>query len=243
MNENIERKFGYIPSEYDGRDYKLRNCIPPIRGVSPVKRVWDFPVTPLDQETSVHCVGFCMAHFGINLPTFTLYNKKDAHEFYYKCKVVEDEPKIENGAQMRSAAKVLQDEEVVNGYAFAHSLSEIKWWLLNRGPIMIGTIWTSEMMLPKPGNILSTGGDILGGHAYLLNEWREDGYIGIQNSWGSAWGEKGKAYIKAEDLEKLFWYGGEAIAAIEIENYNKMSCKFLRKLLNKIIEFLNKWFL
>jgi glycogen synthase len=74
------------------------------------------------------------------------------------------------------------------------------------------------MFIVKKDNTINISGDIAGGHAYLLNEWRSDNYIGIQNSWGYDWGKNGKAYISASDFEKLFVYDGEALTAVELDS-------------------------
>ena len=170
----------------------------------------------LDQGELPHCVGFSLAHFGINSPVNTMYTKQDGHSFYYKCKFIDQRPYVEEGTYIRSGAKVLMDAKRIDAYAFARNLHDIKWWLLNRGPLVMGTIWTLEMFTPDKDNIIRIGGEVVGGHAYLINEWRSDNYIGVQNSWGEYWGDKGKAYISAEDLERLFSYQGEAMTAIEL---------------------------
>lgn len=230
-----DRQFGRIPSPIDDRDWNLSDFIQPSFKICQEAK-WDFPCTPLDQGNTPHCVGYSMAHFGINLPTFTQYTKEDATDFYYKCKIIDGYPEHEDGTTVRSAAKVLQDVGAINHYAFAKSMESIRWWLLNKGPLIVGTIWTEKMMRPDQDNVLDITGFVLGGHAYLINEWRKDGYIGIKNSWGPNWGDNGKAYIPAADFERIFKYGGEALAAVELENYRskKHPC-FLVDLFNKIL--------
>lgn len=235
------RRFGRIPSSIDERDWQLEDFIP----VKPLFRIgqeakWDFPCTVLDQEETPHCVGFSMAHFGINLPTWTVYTKQEAHELYYKCKIVDGDPGAENGTTLRSAAKVLQDIGAINSYAFANDMDSIRWWLINRGPLIVGTIWSENMMTPDKDGKLDIGGFVLGGHAYLINEWRKDGYIGIKNSWGPNWGVGGKAYVSAEDFELLFLYGGEVLAAVENENYKVQRIGWFAQLIKRILEWLKR---
>lgn len=216
------RRWGRIPSTFDKRDLDLRDFMPMGAALRLVKQAnWEYTVEALDQGDTPHCVGFSMANFGINLPVFTPYTNKDGHELYYKCKILEGTPASEEGSTIRTAAKVLKNNNRIDGYAFAPDIATIKWWVLNKGPMIVGTIWTEGMMLPDNDNIITIGGDILGGHAYLINEWRTDNFIGIQNSWGQSWGKNGKAYISLDDFEKLFKYNGEAMAAVELENFNK----------------------
>jgi len=205
-------------SPFDSRDYNLRHFIPqeafeeePITA-----RKWDFPSESLNQGDFPHCVGFSGASWGINSPINTVFANDDGHKMYYECKVVEGEPNEENGAYVRSIAKVLKSRGRLDVYAFAPDIATIRWWLLNKGPVITGTIWTQSMFTPDENNIITIDANVVGGHAYLLNEWREDGYIGIQNSWGKEWGDNGKAYIHFLDFEKLFKYGGEAMAGVEL---------------------------
>ena len=214
------RRFGRNPSPFDERDYNLRNFIPlgadlSLDGVD--EKNWEYPSTPLDQLDTQHCVGFSMANFGINLPIFRPYTNDDAHRFYYLCKEYEGRPLSEEGSSMRAAAEVLLSLKKIEAYAFAPDMAVIKWWLLNRGPLMVGTIWTTSMMTPID-NIITVGGELAGGHAYLINEWTLNNYIGIQNSWGNNWGVNGKAYISLADFEKLFTYYGEAVATVDLDD-------------------------
>ena len=163
-----------------------------------------------------NCVGFSMADFGINYPTNTPYTNADGDRFYYLCKAIDGEPNNEDGSTIRSVAKAMVNNLIVDAYAFAPDMISIKWWLLNKGPIIVGTTWTDDMFNPDNSYIIRPTGNVVGGHAYLLNEWRIDNFIGIQNSWGADWGNNGKAYISSEDFEKLFVYDGEAMTAVEI---------------------------
>lgn len=217
--DNLEQyPLGRNPSPYDERDYNLRAFIPIIKyEVELTERKWDFPESePLDQGDSPHCVGFSGASWGINLPCYTRFTNSDGHRMYYECKVVEGEPNEENGAYIRSIGKVLKANGHLEAYAFAPDMATIKYWLLYKGPIIAGTIWTEGMFNPDENDIVHPTGNTVGGHAYLLNEWTTNGYIGIQNSWGKQWGKDGKAYISVEDFEHIFLRGGEALAAVEI---------------------------
>lgn len=217
MPETKQYPLGRIPSPPDKRDYDLRCFMPKQEGVEKTESHWEFPHEALDQKDTNHCCGFSAADWGINYPTHSDFTNDDGHRFYYECKIIEGEPNAENGAYIRSIGKVLKNNQHLEGYAFAPDIETIKYWLLYKGPIIAGTIWKQGMFSPDADNVIRPTGATIGGHAYLLNEWRADNYIGIQNSWGSEWGKNGKAYISQKDFEEIFAQGGEALAAVEIE--------------------------
>ena len=213
MNKN---SLGRIPSPYDARDFMLSDYIPLGAVQAVTSKAWVFNHAPLDQGETPHCVGFSMADWGICEPVIDPYGNPDGDRFYYLCKAVDGEPKAEDGSTVRSAAKVLQQLGKIKAYAFAANMTEIKYWLLNRGPVIMGTVWTNDMFTPDSSNHIHPTGAVAGGHAYLVNEWTAGGFLGIQNSWGTAWGRNGKAYISAKDFTKLFRHGGECLAAVEL---------------------------
>jgi hypothetical protein len=208
-------EFGRVLSPLDTRDFKLQHYIPFELDLSGSKN-WDFLSDPLDQGATPHCVGFSIATWGVNLPTQDLYTNEDGHAFYYQCKVLDGEPGAENGSNLRSAAKLMRQLGRIDNYAFAFTVDEIIYWLLNKGPLVVGTDWTEGMMKADQFNVVHPTGSVLGGHAYVLNEITENGMFGIQNSWDAFFGIKGKAYISVSDFETLFRHGGEAIAAVEL---------------------------
>jgi len=238
IKETFNHGFGRIPSTFDPRDKNLKDFIP--RGavlLPPTKSDWLFPDIPLDQRDTPHCAGFMRANFGINLPTHIDYTNDDGHKFYYEAKVMDGEPNKENGTSIRSVMKTMRNAGQIEAYAFAQDISVIRYWLLNRGPIMVGTIWTEGMMAPDENNIIYPTGSIIGGHAYLINADRGDNYVRIQNSWGTGWGINGQAWINFDDWVKLFNHSGEAVAAVELEKYHpKKPCfleEFFKNLLSK----------
>ena len=210
---------GRIPSKFDARDYALADFMP----LTARKKLivapdtsWKFLAPPLNQDDTNHCVGFSMADWGICLPVQDNYNNENGHAFYYKCKIIDGEPNQENGSCIRSAAKVLKKEGKIDAYAFAASVDEMKWWLVNKSPMIIGTLWLEGMFSPGSDNIIHTTGDVAGGHAYLIDEIKGNTLLGIQNSWGSNWGINGKAYIPISEFITLFRNGGEALASVEL---------------------------
>jgi hypothetical protein len=209
-------RLGRNPSSPDERDFKLSDFIFRKLAFGVQKsRVWNFLAEPLDQGDHPWCVGFSGADFGINEPIEDLYTNETGKKFYELCKIIDGEPGQQNGSNIRSIAKVLQNEGRISNYAFAASIDEIKYWLLNNGPLIIGTDWYAGMFTPDRNNVIHRKGALAGGHAYIFNEIKDNKYFGIQNSWGE-WGVKGKAYISICDFKKLFKSGGEALAAVEL---------------------------
>jgi hypothetical protein len=218
MTQNKQFALGRNPSKFDARDYRLGDFMPKLATnvfVAPDTK-WEFLSAPLNQGDTPHCVGFSIGDFGICLPVQDFLTNKDGHNFYYACKIIDQEPNQENGSNIRSAAKVMQQNGMIETYAFASSINEIKWWLVNKGPMVIGTTWTNDMFSPDSDNIIHITGGEAGGHAYLINEVRNNSLFGIQNSWGDNWGINGKAYIPISEFTTLFRNGGEAISAVEL---------------------------
>jgi hypothetical protein len=211
----MQHGLGRNVSPKDERDYKLSAFIPKYFGDLSGSKKWDFLAEPLNQGETPHCVGFGGADFGINLPIQDNYTNQDGHDFYYKCKIIDGEPNEETGSIVRSIAKVLQNEGRIKNYAFASSVDEVTYWLLNNGPMIVGTDWTDGMFKPDDKNIIHPSGQIAGGHCYLLNETTEDGMFHIQNSWG-AWGINGGAYISRLSFAMLLNGNGEAMTSVEL---------------------------
>lgn len=218
----IERKYGFgrLPSPPDPRDFllskyiSLRSRLMARFRKAPV--LWECD-TVLNQLDTPHCVGFSMAGFGNCLPVDDNFGDDDGHHFYYDCKIEDGEPGAENGSCIRSAAKVLQDHGRIGAYAFARTVGEIKIWLLENGPVVVGTEWTTAMMEPGASGFVRVLGGVVGGHAWLLIGYDPRGdFFTALNSWGSEWGQIGRFKITADDFAFLFARNGEALTAVEM---------------------------
>jgi hypothetical protein len=174
----------------------------------------------LDQGQTGHCVGFGSAQWCDTLGTDQLddhYLDVDGHKIYYECKIIDNEPKAENGSSVHSAAKVLKARGRIKNYAWTASLDEIKQWLLTKGPVLVGTDWYAGMFTPDAQGVIHPTGNVEGGHCYVLAGYDPTtDLIELHNSWGSSWGVDGRARIPAAEFEMLAASNGEALVAVEL---------------------------
>lgn len=179
--------------------------------------VYDDP-HQLDQGDTGHCVGFGWAQWGNTQPIDDNYVNQDGHDIYYECKVIDGEPKEENGSYVRSGAKAMQDRKRNQLYAFASTVKEIRDWVQSgKGPVVVGTDWYNDMFdVGQDGFVQPTGG-VAGGHCFLLiGDHPSEGAFEFQNSWGSSWGQNGRFKMKYEDFDKLLQADGEACVTVEL---------------------------
>jgi hypothetical protein len=185
------------------------------------KRADDTPAWPLniqlDQGQTGHCVGFGWSHWVDAEPVAGTYQNADAHALYYECKVIDGEPRAENGSTVRSGALALRQRGRLAAFAFAQSTSDINEWVDANGSVVVGTRWTSDMFNPDANGYIAPTGTVEGGHCYILLDHidEEDAYL-FQNSWGAGWGLNGRFKIKVGDFAGLLADDGEACCAAEL---------------------------
>lgn len=171
--------------------------------------------TQLDQGTTGHCVGFGYAGWGIADPINDAYQNADGHAIYYEAKVIEGDPKGEDGAYVRDGAKAMVARKRMQTYAFIDTQEDLLDWLRNVGPLVVGTDWTDDMFQPDSKGVVVPSGDVAGGHCYLLIG--VDGeYLIFKNSWGSSFGLNGYFRMLISDFMSLMDNYGEAVTAVEL---------------------------
>lgn len=224
---SLPHGLGCKSSKFDPHDYPLTAYIPIQLGDLSGEKEWPFNQPSLNQGTKPWCVGYGIADFGINAPIEDVYTNTDGDNFYHLCKLKDGDG--EEGSTVRTAAKVLRDIGRIQAYAFATSVNEVVYWLLNKGSMMAGTQWTVDMFTPDKNNIIHPTGEVAGGHCYLLNAKYKTNLIRVRCAWTDDWGIRGEALISIDDFAKLFRAGGEVLAAVEepldITTENVKGCK------------------
>jgi len=193
-------------------------------------RYWAAAGGVLDQGATSQCVAYSGVKY---LQAAPVMNKQlgaaDCPKLYKDCQRIDEWPgENYDGTSVRALFKVLKSLGYVSEYRWAFDAETIVNHVLLTGPVVMGTVWTLDMFMPRKRNyyITPTGPD-QGGHAWLIigaNRKKENpadagggyGAVRMINSWGAGWGDKGRAWISFRDLDKLIKADGEACVAKEV---------------------------
>lgn len=205
----------------------------PVEMPATVRKLWDDgPGGAWDQGATSQCVSYAANRYLASSP---VRNKPpmSMEAFYHECQKVDEWAGTpHDGSSVRAAFKVLENLGYIGEYRWAFDVEAIIGHVLTKGPVDVGTDWTDPMFEPeKRGKFkgfvrVAPDGtyDVAGGHSYLLigvDRMRKcpDGTVGafrLINSWGSGWGEVGRAWVGVADFARLLANDGEAAVATEL---------------------------
>lgn len=173
-----------------------------------------------NQHETSECVGYSFAHWLEDDPVVhdRLTPPVVAPNYIYtEARLVDEwEGEQYDGTSVRAGAKILQRLGYISEYRWAMTAQEIAVAVLEVGPVVVGTAWTSDMFTPDANGVIRPTGTPAGGHAYLLNGYdTKTGLFRVKNSWGREWGQNGHAFLHISDLEALLAANGEACLALE----------------------------
>lgn len=83
----------------------------------------------------------------------------------------------------------------IESYYRITSLNEIKYTLMNVGPILIVVPSFGSTYWDRKTGVMKQGERNTGHHAMVIIGWRNNNELIIQNSWGATWGDNGRGYI------------------------------------------------
>jgi hypothetical protein len=181
-------------------------------------RLWRYwaALAPLDQGQTPQCVAFSWKGWLRTSPIHTTTGP-GTQFIYDECQKVDGWPLPHDGSSVRAGAQIINGLGYIANYVWATTPDELKTWVLTKGPVVVGTIWTKDMFTPDANGTVKPTGSVVGGHAYLITGYsRVSGRYRCLNSWGSGWGKKGSFWIKDSDLYSIIFSNeGEACAAVE----------------------------
>ena len=203
----------HIPDERD-HNFLMASVLTPAPAIR--KYQYWLPGVVLDQSSQPHCVGFSWKQWLQGSPVRTKTGPA-AGSIYSEAQKIDDWPgENYEGTSVRAGAKVLEDLGHIAEYRWCYDIDTLRNWILTKGPVVLGTTWTADMFsVDKHGFVYPTG-SVVGGHAYLCYGY-SDRFKAFRcvNSWGSAWGQNGRFFIRENDVQQLLDDEGEACAAVE----------------------------
>jgi hypothetical protein len=182
-------------------------------------RYWDDNMWWGNQGNTPQCVGYAWAHWIADGPiTHTGVQPPISPTLIYQqAQLVDEWPGTNyDGTSVRGGAKYLNNSGKIGNYYWAYDVQTLINTILQLGPVVVGTNWYYNMFYPNSNGVISIGGSLAGGHAYVLNGVDTvNKLFRIKNSWGQSWGKSGHAFISFTDMTRLINENGEICLAIE----------------------------
>jgi hypothetical protein len=182
-------------------------------------RYWDANMWWGNQGNTPQCVGYAWAHWIADGPVVHSGVQPPVNPklIYQQAQLVDEWPGTNyNGTSVRGGAKYLNSTGKIGNYYWAYDVQTLVNTLLQIGPVVVGTNWYNNMFYPNSNGVISIGGSLAGGHAYVINGVDTvNKLFRIKNSWGVKWGKSGHAFISFTDMTRLINERGEICLAIE----------------------------
>jgi hypothetical protein len=191
---------------------------PPVRQKSPYRA---FPRgLPYDQGDSPSCtihatIGLCRT--SPNATGFSGRSKYDSETemraAYEESKAYDPWPGSDyDGTSSDAPYKLLRERGEIKSWKWLKGETEVREWVSWYGPCTCGTVWLNDMFYPDENGFLTVSGSVAGGHEYELVQYSptRDAYR-VVNSWGTSWGQNGRAWLRSADLAELLNQDGDAV--------------------------------
>lgn len=150
------------------------------------------------------------------------YDENQAVRLYSRATEIDDflgsYPPDDTGSDGLSVAKAMKESGLISGYQHAFDLPTAL-AALQSGPVLLGCYWYDSFDTPDSSGLIEITRDasIRGGHEVVLDELdTERDLVWFTNSWGSAWGVRGRACMSWETLQKLLEQDGDIVVPLPL---------------------------
>lgn len=171
----------------------------------------------LDQGSTPQCVGYSWRQWLSSAPIMSK-GGPDASLVYREAQLVDEWPGQDyDGTSVRAGAKVLHALGHIHSYWWGFNSVTVRDWILDGwGTVVLGINWYEAMFHPDNDGCIEPRGPLRGGHALLCVGYSAGRKaFRLINSWGEGWGQKGRCWLRAQDLDLLLEQQGEACMAVE----------------------------
>jgi hypothetical protein len=184
--------------------------------------LWSHTGPVLDQGAIGACTGFATAQACNTRPTHKprgrLLTDVDGRKLYSRATELDPWPGVwpptDTGSSGLAACKAAVEGGHITRYEWAFGFDHLL-SALQSGPVMVGTNWYDSMFRVNAGGYVTIGGDVVGGHEYLiLGCAMRSGYLTALNSWGPGWALKGRFRIPFDVMRRLLAEQGDAVQPI-----------------------------
>lgn len=201
----------------------------PLAKIKPRSVMWAHNAKVLDQGILGACTGYALAQLlnterywrnrvqGNKYRGYTRSRRfldwKDAVEFYSSATQLDEfpgqYPPTDTGSSGLGVSKAGQQFHYFSGYQHTFTFEQFL-AALAYGPVLAGTNWYESMFYPKGNGYITIGGELVGGHEYVVLGWNSvTEYVTCLNSWSNTWGIDGRFKMSGVDFKRLMYEQGD----------------------------------
>lgn len=191
-------------------------------------KMWAPPKRARNQKLTSACVTFTIGHLIESQPFSRrgVITNDLLIERYLRAQDLDGIPGREPeyyGTTLEGGFKSFQEIGLLTGEPIvSDKLSAILTWIKTRGPVLMGTIWTTGMNNPRKNGVVTATGQLLGHHAWLLigadMRGGNNGDLFGLNSYGPNFGVGGRFQMSVSTMRTLLSDGGHGMSALQDES-------------------------
>lgn len=217
-------RLGRLPQHDDNNlKFKLFMATPVVRRTI----YWSLFSNPADQGNTGTCVGQGGRHRLLSAPVTYRPLLLPSAEFFYLESTKRDiwhngqpDVSLQDGTSVLALMKALKDLGYTDRYEWIFDVETLIDYVCSQGPVIVGTEWSYSMFEPDEHGFLrwTEGSPVAGGHCWLIIGWdNAHGRFRMVNSWGTNWGQRGRAWVEPALMSALLAREGDAVVPHEIK--------------------------